>query len=83
MWGPKNFRVRCAFRVSSSGPCHSVCSVVELPVLGLMMALVLVQVVCPMLFVNGIQWWVSGGVVLGYGSVLFSQLLRQRTHNGL
>jgi hypothetical protein len=49
----------------------------------LMMALVLVQVVCPMLFENGIQWWVSGGVVLGYGSVLFSQLLRRRTDGGL
>jgi hypothetical protein len=45
----------------------------------LMMTLVLIQVVCPMLFVNGVQWWVSGGVALGYGAVLCSQLLRQRT----
>jgi hypothetical protein len=39
--------------------------------------LVLIQVLCPVLFVNGIQWWVSAGVVLGYGGLLFWQL-RQR-----
>jgi hypothetical protein len=40
----------------------------------LVIALVLVQVICPLLFTNGIQWWVSGGVVAGYGFVLYSQL---------
>jgi hypothetical protein len=40
----------------------------------LVMALVLVQVICPLLFTNGIQWWVSGGLVAGYGLVLYSQL---------
>jgi hypothetical protein len=39
--------------------------------------LVLVQLICPLFFVNGSQWWVSGGVVLGYGSILYRQL-RQR-----
>ncbi len=39
----------------------------------LLVALALVQWVCPMLFANGCQWWVSGGVVLGYGAVLYRQ----------
>jgi hypothetical protein len=41
-------------------------------------ALVLIQVVCPLLFVNGTQWWVSGGVVAGYGALLYKGL-RERT----
>ena len=48
-------------------------------VAGLVIALVLVQVLCPMLFSqNGqIKWWVSGGVAAGYGLMLALQL-RQR-----
>jgi hypothetical protein len=39
---------------------------------------VLVQMICPMLFKDGsTQWWVSGGVVAGYGLMLALQL-RQR-----
>jgi hypothetical protein len=44
----------------------------------LMVALVAVQVLCPLLFTNGAQWWVSGGVVAGYGAVLFRQLRVRR-----
>jgi hypothetical protein len=40
----------------------------------LLIALVLVQLVCPLLFKDGIQWWVSGGLCLGYGLMLFLQL---------
>ena len=40
----------------------------------LVIALALIQVICPLLFVNGTQWWVSGGVVAGYGAMLFKQL---------
>lgn len=40
----------------------------------LLVLLVLIQIVCPLLFVNGSQWWVSAGVVLGYGGLLFSRL---------
>ena len=40
----------------------------------LLIALILVQFVCPLLFVDGTQWWVSGGLVLGYGWVLYHQL---------
>src|SRR6266481_4252121 len=43
----------------------------------LLIALVLIQLICPLLFRDGTQWWVSGGVVGGYGFMLFWQL-RQR-----
>jgi hypothetical protein len=46
----------------------------------LLIALVLVQLICPAFFYNGSQWWVSGGVVLGYGTILYRQL-RQRQVN--
>ena len=37
--------------------------------------LVLIQFICPRLFNGGgIQWWVSGGLALGYGYTLFTQL---------
>lgn len=40
----------------------------------LLLLLVLIQVVCPLLFAGGIQWWVSGGLVIGYGVMLYLQL---------
>jgi hypothetical protein len=40
----------------------------------LLVALAGVQLICPLLFANGCQWWVSGGVVAGYGAILFQQL---------
>ena len=40
----------------------------------LLLALVLVQLVCPLLFADGTQWWVSAGLVIGYGSQLYRQL---------
>jgi hypothetical protein len=45
----------------------------------LLIALVIVQILCPILFVGASQWWVSGGVVAGYGYLLFRRL-RQRSH---
>jgi hypothetical protein len=44
----------------------------------LLVVLVLVQVVCPVLFAGGTQWWVSGGVVAGYGYHLYQQLQAKR-----
>jgi len=44
----------------------------------LLVALLLVQLICPLLFEEGTQWVVSGGVAAGYGSVLLQQLLRRR-----
>ena len=44
----------------------------------LLITLVLIQFICPLLFKNdSTQWWVSAGVVVGYGAMLFIQL-RQR-----
>lgn len=37
-------------------------------------ALALVQVLCPLLFADGAQWAVSAGVAAGYGWTLFGQL---------
>jgi MFS family permease len=47
----------------------------------LLITLVLIQIVCPLLFRDGIQWWVSGGVGLGYGFMLFLQLRRRLNGN--
>jgi len=33
-----------------------------------------VQLICPLLFTDGTQWVVSGGVVFGYGWTLFRRL---------
>jgi hypothetical protein len=43
----------------------------------LLITLALIQLVCPLLFTDGTQWWVSGGLVAGYGWQLL-QKLRQR-----
>ena len=43
----------------------------------LLLALAMVQYVCPILFTQSSQWWVSGGVVLGYGAILLRQLRRR------
>src|SRR5438477_13181883 len=40
----------------------------------LLIALVIIQLVCPLLFVNGTQWWVSAGVVGGYAAMLVRRL---------
>jgi hypothetical protein len=40
----------------------------------LLVALAGVQLICPLLFSNGCQWWVSGGVVAGYGWSLWRKL---------
>lgn len=44
----------------------------------LLITLVVIQIVCPMLFAEGTQWWVSGGVVGGYGLILYRQLRERR-----
>ena len=49
----------------------------------LLITLVIVQIFCPLLFVDGTQWWVSGGVVAGYGVMLFRELRRHRTRGPL
>src|SRR5664279_5532523 len=44
----------------------------------LLLTLVGIQFICPLLFRDGTQWWVSGGVALGYGWTLFRQLMLRR-----
>jgi|ERR1035437_5605603 hypothetical protein len=46
----------------------------------LLLALVLVQILCPLLFVHGSQWWVSAGVVAAYGALLFRRLGQHDGH---
>jgi hypothetical protein len=44
----------------------------------LLLLLIGIQLICPMLFRDGTQWWVSGGLALGYGWTLLRELrLRQ------
>jgi len=43
----------------------------------LIMALALIQILCPLLFTNGAQWFVSAGVVIGYGFLLWRELRRK------
>ena len=48
----------------------------------LLVTLVLIQILCPILFKNGMtQWWVSGGLVAGYGVMLFLQLRQRMSAN--
>lgn len=44
----------------------------------LLLALALVQIACPLLFQGNTKWWVSGGVVIGYGGILIRQLTQRR-----
>ncbi len=43
----------------------------------LLVTLLLIQLVCPLLFVAGTQWLVSAGTLAGYGWVLFVDLRRK------
>jgi hypothetical protein len=45
----------------------------------LLAVLAVIQAFCPLLFTNNCQWWVTAGVVGGYGWSLYSQF-RQRLH---
>ena len=47
----------------------------------LLAALVLVQIFCPLLFSDDTKWWVSGGVAVGYGLMLFVELRRRLLRN--
>ena len=48
----------------------------------LLVALAAVQFLCPLLFKDGCQWWVSGGVVAGYGWSLWRKLRRSMATRG-
>ncbi|MEO6992023.1 MAG: hypothetical protein ABI273_00215 [Lacunisphaera sp.] len=40
----------------------------------LVIALALIQLICPLLFADGTQWVVSVGLALGYGWTLYTQM---------
>ena len=44
----------------------------------LLIVLVAIQVICPVFFADGTQWWISAGVAVGYGCLLFKQLQERR-----
>jgi hypothetical protein len=44
----------------------------------LLILLVAIQFLCPLLFKDGTQWWVSAGLVMGYGYTLFRRLMQRR-----
>lgn len=49
----------------------------------LLVALVLVQVACPLLFAGAYAWFVSGGLVAGYGWILYRELMTRRRSLGV
>jgi hypothetical protein len=44
----------------------------------LLIVLVAIQFLCPLLFKEGTQWWVSAGLVMGYGYTLFRRLMQRK-----
>ena len=44
----------------------------------LLIVLVAIQILCPLLFKDGTQWWVSAGLAMGYGYVLFRRLMQRK-----
>lgn len=50
----------------------------ELRIASLLLALIAVQVVCPVLLNDGTEWWVSGAVVAGYGGMQFRERLKAK-----
>ncbi len=47
-------------------------------VAALLVVLLFVQGVCPLLFTDGVQWWVSAGLLAGYGAMLVRQFRLRR-----
>jgi hypothetical protein len=45
----------------------------------LLIVLAAIQLLCPLLFKDGVQWWVSGGLAAGYGYVLFRRLMARKS----
>src|SRR5690349_5215439 len=69
----QNFALRRNEKLQQSGNFGTGMSGSMRRVAYLLVALILIQIVCPLLF-DGTQWWVSGGVIVGYGAMLFRRL---------
>ncbi len=50
----------------------------EMRIASLLVILVVTQLTCPMFFRDGMEWWVSGSLVAGYGGVVFHQSLKAK-----
>ncbi|HEY3857171.1 MAG TPA: hypothetical protein VGO67_22525 [Verrucomicrobiae bacterium] len=48
---------------------------------GFLILLAAIQIICPLIFNGGFQWWVSGGVAAGYGWCLYRNLRRRMANN--
>jgi hypothetical protein len=48
---------------------------------GFLILLAAIQLVCPLIFTGGFQWWVSGGVAAGYGWCLYRNLRRRMANS--
>jgi hypothetical protein len=46
----------------------------------LLILLVAIQVTCPIFFKSNVQWFVSAGVLLGYGWTLLKKLISHTAH---
>ncbi|MBI2515311.1 MAG: hypothetical protein HYV95_00190 [Opitutae bacterium] len=46
--------------------------------LGLLVALVAMQLTSPMFFAGNTKWWISGGILLAYGWQLTRRIMRAR-----
>ncbi len=46
----------------------------------LLVCLAAIQFLCPLLFADGTQWWVTGGVLAGYGAMLYRSLREKLNH---
>ena len=42
-----------------------------------LIVLIIIQLICPLLFRDGVQWWVLSGVAAGYGYMLYTQLRKR------
>lgn len=69
-------------KTRSARPLHGLGSGALTRTAGLLVVLVVIQVVCPVFFRAGLQWPVLGGIVAGYGSMLFRGYLRLKRNLG-
>src|SRR5258708_22372671 len=78
----QNFALRRNERKQQSGELNNGWAVMPgsmTRVAYLLIVLVAIQIICPLLFKDGTQWWVSAGLVMGYGYVLFRRLMQRKT----
>ncbi len=48
-------------------------------VAALLVSLLVIQFLCPVLFTDGVEWWVSAGLLAGYAAMLLRQFRLRRS----